>query len=166
MKFKATIFAALMGFTMMTSLDAYAGKHCINSHDGTSESRKNPRVGANATLYGDICDIWRPEPIITQKPRHKPNWQFCINGIDIKTGRHCWESDSEWWNHGHRPRPITVQGPQAFDVLRNGMILNNHTNWSGWSTYLVKYFGHRRHSRLYNCRVSPNGRWAECTTTH
>ncbi len=152
---------------LMGTTAAYAGKQCINSDDGTLESRKNPRLGTASVLYGSICDTWRPGPVTGggQKSHPKSGWQLCINGIDIKTGRHCWQSNNDWWNHGQRPRPVTLKGPQAFDVLHHGRILSNHMDWNGWSVYLVKYRGHR-HSRLYNCRVSPNGNWAECTTTH
>ena len=172
MQFKATIFAALMGFAMLASLDANAAQQCINSHDGTMESRKNPRVGPNATLFGSICDIYRqpsiqaPQPTPTQK---KSRWTLCINGVDLKTGRPCWLDNpghrhGHGWHHGHRPQPITLRGPQAFEVLRNGYILSNYLAWDHWMVYTVKYYGHRQHSRIYNCRVSPNGNWAECTT--
>ena len=165
MKFKTTIFAALMGFAMLASLDANAGQQCINSHDGTLEARKNPRVGPNSTLYGDVCNTWRPAPIVTPQPTHPPKhgskWQVCINGVDIRTGGGCWNNPN--WHHGHGHQTITLRGPQAFDVLRNGYILRNNTDWNGWSTYLVKYHGHRYHSRMYNCRVSPSGNWVECT---
>ena len=172
MQFKATIFAALMGFAMLASLDANAAKQCINSHDGTMESRKNPRVGPNATLYGSICDIWltpKPQVQVPQPtPTHKkPRWTLCINGVDLKTGGPCWDhghghGHGHGWHHGHRPTyPITIRGPQAFDVLRNGYILQSDITWDGWSVYLVKYFGHGN-TRLYRCRVSPNGNWAEC----
>ena len=168
MQCTATIFAALMGFAMLASLDANAAKQCINSHDGTLEARKNPRVGAGATLYGDICNSWSqpnvqvPQPTPTHK---KPRWTLCINGVDLKTGGPCW-NHGHGWNHGHRPNyPITLRGPQAFDVLHNGYILRSHTDWNGWSVYLVKYHGHRNYSRLYNCRIAPSGNWAECTAT-
>jgi len=163
---------------LMGTTTAYAGSQCINSHDGTLEARKNMRVGPNHTLYGDICNswkpnVWRPVPRVSPPPtqRHGSKWQLCINGVDISNGGRCSVNDHTWWNHGQHARPITLKGPQAFDVLRNGSILSNNRNWEGWTTYLVKYFGHQRHfggtrhSRLYNCRVSPNGNWAECTST-
>ena len=144
---------AVLALLLMSTTSAYAGSQCINSHDGTLEARKNHRVGPNHTLYGS-------------------RWQLCINGIDISNGGHCSVNDHTWWHHGDRARPITLKGPQAFDVLRRGSILSTNRNWEGWTTYLVKYFGHHerhsngtRHSRLYNCRVSPNGNWAECMST-
>jgi hypothetical protein len=170
---------AVLALLLMSTTSAYAGSQCINSHDGTLEARKNHRVGPNHTLYGDICNswrppVWRPVPRVTTPPtqRHGSRWQLCINGIDISNGGHCSVNDHTWWHHGDRARPITLKGPQAFDVLRRGSILSTNRNWEGWTTYLVKYFGHHerhsngtRHSRLYNCRVSPNGNWAECMST-
>jgi hypothetical protein len=170
---------AVLALLLVSTTSAYAGSQCINSHDGTLEARKNHRVGPNHTLYGDICNswrppVWRPVPRVTTPPtqRHGSRWQLCINGIDISNGGHCSVNDHTWWHHGDRARPITLKGPQAFDVLRRGSILSTNRNWEGWTTYLVKYFGHHerhsngtRHSRLYNCRVSPNGNWAECMST-
>ena len=137
MQFKATIFAALMGFAMLASLDANAG--------------------GNTT------------------------WTLCINGVDFKTGGYC----NPGWGHGHghrhrnpghghghghghhnpghntRPGFITLRGPQAYDVIRNGYIMSSRIGWDGNELYRVKYFGHGHRPRIYDCRITPMGR-ASC----
>ena len=138
MQFKATIFAALMGFAMLASLDANAG--------------------GNTT------------------------WTLCINGVDFKTGgycggprRHGWHNPGHGHGHGHhnpghghnnpghntRPGFITLRGPQAYDVIRNGYIMSSRVAYDGNELYRVKYFGHGHRPRIYDCRITPMGR-ASC----
>ena len=137
MKFKATIFAALMGFAMLASLDANAGGNstwtlCINGVD---------------LKTGGWCGT----------PRHGHGWHKPGHGHHNPGHGHGHN------NPGHNVRPgfITLRGHQAWNVIHNGYIMTSRVAYDGNELYRVKTFGHGHRPRIWDCRVTPMGR-ASC----
>lgn len=137
MKFKATIFAALMGFAMLASLDANAGGNstwtlCINGVD---------------LKTGGWCGT----------PRHGHGWHKPGHGHHNPGHGHGHN------NPGHNVRPgfITLRGHQAWNVIHNGYVMTSRVAYDGNELYRVKTFGHGHRPRIWDCRVTPMGR-ASC----
>ena len=141
MKFKATIFAALMGFAMLASLDANAGGNstwtlCINGVD---------------LKTGGWCGT----------PRHGHGWHKPGHGHGH--GHHNPGHGHGHNNPGHNVRPgfITLRGHQAYNLIRTGYIMDSSIGWDGNELYRVKTFGHGHRPRIWDCRITPAG-FASC----
>jgi len=167
MRFSTTIFAALMGFAMLASIDANAHNNhgqlpagsCYNSPTGSMYDRKTDRYPPTHILSGDYCNIHNPG-WVEPTPQDNPKFEVCVNGISLITGLRCSFTPGEWWDQGHHYHG-KIKGSEAFHLIRTGRILSSRITHNGWTRLVVKTHRHNRWA-MYNCKVSPNGNWAVC----
>ena len=143
-------YAAILMMVLSTSAMA-GGQQCINSKDGTDESRLNKNVGPNIMLFGDICGQRATVPAAPTQ-EDEPRWSICVNGVSL-TGVPCdgWIQKDEPRNRHH------VRGRDAINLIRTGDILSSWMDNQGSVLFIVS-----KHQYVYSCRANPANNIYKC----